>query len=91
MDALRPPSGNRTEVARMRIHPKLQRRGFGESIMKHLESKTAELGHTGLHLETTAQHVPTQKLYIKTCYVKVGRYLRARFEIIQYEKSLPAV
>ena len=90
MGALRPPSGNRTEVAPMRVHPGFQRRGFRETILKHLKSTAVDLGYTELHLETTAQQAPAQKLYIKNDYVEVGRCRRSRFEVIQYEKSLPS-
>ncbi len=89
MGALRPSPGDRAEVARMRVHPGFQRRGFGEAILRQLESRATELGYTELHLETTTQQVPAHRLYLKNGYVEVGRCRRSRFEVILYEKSLP--
>ena len=72
----------------MRVHPEFQRRGFGEAILEHLESRAIALGYTMSRLETTVHQVPAQNLYAKYGYSEIGRSEVSGFEAITYEKSL---
>lgn len=46
------------ELARMRTHPTVQRRGYGRVLLRHLERRASDLGYrrlwlvTGVHLQT---------------------------------------
>ncbi len=63
MGALRDRDGRRAEIRRMRVHPALQRRGFGRRLLHRLERRAAELGYETLVLDTTAQQQAAQALY----------------------------
>ena len=88
MGALRRTGPQRAEIKRMRIAPHLQRRGFGRRVLKHLETRAAELGYTQLHLDTTAEQRAAQALYRSHGYRETAREQRDRFELIFYEKNL---
>jgi ribosomal protein S18 acetylase RimI-like enzyme len=88
MGALRRLAAERAEVARMRVHPDYQRRGFGQAILSRLEARAAELGYTVLSLGTTVQQTAAQRLYEKNGYAETGRTRMLGFDVIRYEKRL---
>lgn len=90
MGALRCTDPQSAEVKRMRVAPDVQGRGFGRSLLEHLEARATDLGYTHLHLDTTAQQRTAQALYRSHGYREVAREQRARFELIFFEKRLIA-
>jgi GNAT superfamily N-acetyltransferase len=88
MGAFRRRSASMAEIKRMRVHPKYQRKGYGQLILSKLEEKASQTGYTELCLDTTAKQVPAQKLYEKNGYQEIGRGFIASFEVIFYEKKL---
>ena len=88
MGAVRRTTVERAEVKRMRVHPDVQGRGYGQVILDALEQRARELGYTTLHLDTSVvQHV-AQKLYLKNGYREVGREMHRGLECILFEKQL---
>jgi GNAT superfamily N-acetyltransferase len=88
MGALRRTSEARAEVKRMRVHPDLQGRGYGQVMLSTIEARARELGYSQLHLDTTEQMLAAQGLYEKNGYREVGRESRGRMRLIRYEKDL---
>jgi len=76
------------EVTRMRVHPDHQRRGHGRAILCALEARAQQLGHTHLHLDTTARQIGAQRLYESHGYRRVGATPWGRFTVLAYEKEL---
>ena len=73
MGALKKISKDIAEIKRMRVHPKFQRRGFGQLILNRLEKKARKLGYKTLHFDTTIKQTAGQKFYQKNGYVEVKR------------------
>ena len=73
MGALRPRDARRAEIRRMRVHPAVQRRGFGRRLLHQLEQRAAELGYRTLVLDTTMQQQAAQALYRSEGYEETGR------------------
>lgn len=90
MGALERLSADRAEIRRMRVHPHYQRRGFGRAVLEALEARAVELGYSTLQLDTTVQQAAAQRLYIRNGYVEIGRTKMGGFDVIMYEKALPA-
>jgi len=90
MGALERTDAEDAEVVRMRTHPDFWRRGFGRAILTRLERRAAELGCRRLHLHTTAGQTAARGLYEASGYRLTGRTHWKRFEVLRYEKDLPA-
>ena len=88
MGALKRISPTRAEVKRMRVLPRHQRQGFGQAILRSLETRARELGISTLCLDTTTQQEPAQALYRKNGFREVGRRQQGAFEVIFFEKEL---
>jgi len=69
----------------MRVHRDYQRRGFGRAILDALETRAVELGYTTLHLDTTVDRLPAQRLYLAAGYRAVES---AADGLIYYEKQI---
>jgi len=89
MGALKRLSDERAEVTRMRVHPDCWRRGFGRTLLEHLERRAVELGYRTISLETTVGQLAAQKLYRNAGYVETGRTKHFGFNVIEFEKVLP--
>jgi ribosomal protein S18 acetylase RimI-like enzyme len=76
------------ELNRMRVHPGFQRRGFGRTILAHLEHRAGELGYRTLRLDTAVTLTAAQRLYESAGYREVGRGQLAGAEVIYFEKTL---
>ncbi len=63
------------------------RQGFGQQILRELETRAGARGYTTLHLHTSMVQIVEQKLYEKHGYHEVGREMYQQFEIILYEKA----
>lgn len=88
MGALKRISNDQAEIKRMRVHPDFQRRGFGQRILRCLESRAVELEYKTLYLDTMPQQFAAQKLYVKSGYIEMGRSKVGRFNMIFYKKDL---
>jgi ribosomal protein S18 acetylase RimI-like enzyme len=88
MGAFRRKSDTLAEIKRMRVNPDDQRRGFGQIILKELESRARQLGYTELCLDTTTLQIAAQKMYQKNGFTATGRGRMPPFEVIYYHKSL---
>jgi ribosomal protein S18 acetylase RimI-like enzyme len=88
MGALLPTSQDAAEVKRMRIHPRLQRQGFGSRILWELERRARHRGIKRLHLDTTTLQLAAQRFYEHHGYSEVRRGSLGPFVFIDYEKSL---
>jgi ribosomal protein S18 acetylase RimI-like enzyme len=88
MGALRPHPSGRVEIKRMRVHPDHQRRGVGQAMLDHLEARAAELGYTGIYLDTTTLQEPAIALYKKNGYREAARGKRGSFDLLFFEKDL---
>ncbi len=82
--ALQRTSAAHAEIKRMRVHRDYQRRGFGRAILAALERQAIQLGYTTLHLDTTADREPAQRLYLSAGYHEIGRSVN----LIFYEKHV---
>jgi GNAT superfamily N-acetyltransferase len=88
MGALLPTGPARAELKRMRVHPPVQRRGYGAAILARLERAARELGFEELHLETTTGQLAAQALYRSRGYSETGRGRHGEFELILFQKRL---
>lgn len=88
MGALKRTDTERAEIKRMRFRPDLQRRGLGETMLQHLESRARRLGYRTLHLGTTTLLKAAQRFYVKHGYKECGRRRVGQFDMIMYEKRI---
>lgn len=88
MGALRRSDTDRAELKRMRVHPSVQRRGFGRRLLHSLEQRALELGYRTLVLDTTVQQQAARALYINEGYRETGRGQAGSFELVFFEKQL---
>ena len=75
------------ELKRMRVHPKYQRRGFGQAILTELEKRAKSLGYSSFFLDTLPTMAPARHLYSKNGFVQTGTKKVGRFDAILYEKT----
>ena len=87
MGALRLDSDGRAWITRMRVSPRFQGRGIGQTLLDALHRRAAELGYGTLHLDTTVGQVAAQRLYEKNGYTETGRGRVGPFECLYYERK----
>lgn len=51
------------EMVRVRVHPGLQRRGYGSAMVMALEERAVELGYAELRADTTVFQQPALRMY----------------------------
>ena len=88
MGALKRLNDTRAEICRMRVHPDLQRRGFGTRILSKLEHRAREMGFRTLTLETTAGQTAAIGIYTKAGYIEIARGRKLGFDVLTFEKRL---
>jgi len=88
MGALRHHDAATARVARMRVHPELQRCGYGRRVLRRLEARARELGYSRLVLETTPRQIAAIGLYRAEGYSERGRGELDGWEAIFFEKRL---
>jgi ribosomal protein S18 acetylase RimI-like enzyme len=76
------------QIRRMRVHPDVQRRGFGQAIYDALEKRARELGYSRLHLDTSIVQVAAQRFYIKNGFQEFRRGKLGVVDSIFYEKRV---
>jgi GNAT superfamily N-acetyltransferase len=89
MVGLRPVDRRTAEVVRLRVDPRMQRRGFGGAMLLALESRAAELGYRVLRGDTTALQVPAIELYRRFGWREIRREVICGIVNIYGEKTLP--
>ncbi len=88
MGAFRRTGTDRAEIKRMRLHPDVQRQGFGGAILAELERRAILAGYTSLHLDTTVGQVVAQRLYRHQGFRETGRTVRGGFATVLFEKRI---
>jgi GNAT superfamily N-acetyltransferase len=73
MGGLRKMTEDTVELRRMRVDPKYQRKGYGQTILDSLERKAKELGYSIIQLNTSLKQVSAQKFYEKNGYKEIKR------------------
>jgi GNAT superfamily N-acetyltransferase len=73
MGALRRVDAETAEMVRLRVHPHVQRRGYGAAIVHALEERAVELGYRLLRGDTTALQWPALSLYRRFGWREVRR------------------
>ena len=68
MGAVKHTTDERSEIKRMRVHPDVQGRGFGQMMLTILEARAVALGYTTLHLDTSSGQDAAIGLYRKNGY-----------------------
>jgi ribosomal protein S18 acetylase RimI-like enzyme len=76
----------RAKVRRVAVHPDVQRRGIGQSLMAEVEIHARQLGIVVLHLD--ASQVAAQALYRGCGYKETGHLVLGGVNCILYEKYL---
>jgi ribosomal protein S18 acetylase RimI-like enzyme len=90
MGALRRQDEDTAEIKRMRVHPDVQRRGFGRALLHGLEERAIRLGYRRLVLDTTERQVAAIGLYRSEGFVESGRGEVWGFPCIFFAKELVA-
>ena len=90
MGALRLDPDGRAWITRMRVSPRLQGRGIGQTLLDALHRRAAELGYETLHLDTTVGQTAARRLYEKNGYRETGRGQVGPFECLYYERKIGA-
>ena len=89
MGALRKTTDELAEIKRMRVHPDVQGRGYGQRILDELEARAVALGYTTLHLDTSIVQIAAQHLYRKNGFKEMGRVMmHGWLECILFEKRM---
>jgi GNAT superfamily N-acetyltransferase len=87
MGALRLDRDGRAWITRMRVSPRLQGQGIGQTLLEGLHRRAAALGYGTLHLDTTVGQIAARRLYEKNGYRETGRGMVGPFECLYYERK----
>jgi GNAT superfamily N-acetyltransferase len=87
MGALRLDPDGRAWITRMRVFPRLQGRGIGQTLLDGLHCRAVELGLGTLHLDTTVGQTAARRLYEKNGYRETGRGRVGPYECLYYERK----
>ncbi len=90
MGALRRDPGGRAWITRMRVSPRLQGQGIGQTLLDALHRRAEALGYESLHLDTTVGQTAARRLYEKNGYRETGRGQVGPFECLYYERTCGA-
>ncbi len=90
MGAVKKTSDGRAEIKYMRVGPKFQQRGFGQTVPEALEHRAAELGYETLHLDTAVRQKAARRLYESNGYREMRRDKKGSISCVFYEKSVLA-
>jgi GNAT superfamily N-acetyltransferase len=91
MGALRRRSAKVAEIKRMRVHPDVQRRGYGRAVLAALERCARELGYVQLVLDTTTHQQAAVALYQGHGFVQTGQATVAGMATLLFAKRLDPV
>jgi GNAT superfamily N-acetyltransferase len=87
MGGLRLDRGGRAWITHMRVSPRPQGRGIGQTLLDRLHRRAAELGYGTHHLDTTVGQIAARRLYKKNGYRKTGQGKVGPFECLYYERK----
>ncbi|MFG2003538.1 GNAT family N-acetyltransferase [Spirillospora sp. NPDC048911] len=82
------PSLDAVEMVRLRVRPRVQRRGFGAAVVRALEHRAAELGYRVLRADTTELQGPALELYRTFGWKETRREVIGGIVNIYLEKRL---
>lgn len=86
MGALKRLTDGCAEIKRMRIHPRVQRRGLGAQMLRALERSARSRGVSVLIARTTIGQMAARRLYSGFGYREIGRRREDAFEVLTFEK-----
>ena len=86
MGALKWLTGGCAEIKRMRIHPRVQRRGLGSQMLRALERSARSRGVSVLIARTTISQIAARRMYSGFGYREIGRQREGAFEVLTFEK-----
>ncbi|WP_433335263.1 GNAT family N-acetyltransferase [Spirillospora sp. CA-294931] len=76
------------EMVRLRVHPDVQRRGYGAAVVQALEERAVEYGYRVLRADTTEFQEPALRLYRRFGWTEVRREVIGGIVNIYIEKPL---
>ena len=82
------PAPDAAEMVRLRVHPDVQRRGYGRAVVAALEQRAAEYGYRILRGDTTEAQQPALRLYRSFGWTEVRREEIGGIVTIYLEKPL---
>ncbi|GAA5080557.1 ribosomal protein S18 acetylase RimI-like enzyme [Thermocatellispora tengchongensis] len=88
MGGLRRIDDEAAEMCRLRVHPEYQRRGFGELMLRTLESSALSLGYRVVRGDTTLNQRAALSLYHKYGWRETRRTEVGGLTVIYVEKPL---
>ena len=86
MGALKRLTAGCAEIKRMRVDPRMQRRGLGAQMLRALERSARSRGVSVLTARTTIGQMAARRLYSGFGYREVGRTCEGEFEVLTLEK-----
>ena len=86
MGALKRLTDGCAEIVRMRIHPRVQRRGLGAQMLRALERSARSRGVSVLIARTTIGQMAARRLYSGHGYREIGSRREGAFEVLTFEK-----
>lgn len=87
MGAIKKISDEVAEIKRMRVHPKYQRRGFGQQIYNELESRARNKGFKKLILDSSVPQTAALSFYAKNGFIETHRNNFLGIQMIFFEKG----
>ena len=88
MGGLRLNDDGTATLKRMRVHPRLQRRGHGRELLRRLEEAARQTHVTRIVLDALPVQGAALALYSSNGYVETHRARRDGIELVFMEKSL---
>jgi GNAT superfamily N-acetyltransferase len=89
MGGIRYRNETTAELARMRTHPDVQRRGYARALLHRLEQSAVALGYRHLWLVTGTHQEAAISLYLEEGYLRTGGSRYADMDAVHLEKHLP--
>lgn len=77
------------EIKRMWVHDDWRGLGLGSRLLRELERRAAELGHTTVRLDTNGALTTAIAMYGRAGYSQVDRYNHNPYATHFFEKTLP--
>ncbi|GLZ07609.1 GNAT family N-acetyltransferase [Actinomadura sp. NBRC 104412] len=82
------PALDAVEMVRLRVHPDVQRRGYGSAVVRALEQRAAEFGYRVLRADTTELQQSALRLYRRFGWTEVRREQIGGIVNVYLEKPL---
>ncbi|MEO3796380.1 GNAT family N-acetyltransferase [Nonomuraea sp. B10E15] len=88
MGGLKPVDTCTAEICRLRVHPDVQRRGFGEAMLVTLQQRAVELGFERVRGDTTLNQEAALALYARQGWRELSRHKVGALVVVNVEKLL---